>query len=188
MGDDDDNLFGDASKSEAVGEVEDIPDDEAEAEMAPKRISPDPGQPTEQEVSEHCVDHWPFRSWCEHCVKGRATGEQHREGVGSSIPVIAFDYLFVTDRGVHRRDELEGDEEKKSVTKILLVKDLKSKAIFAHVVPQKGVDADGCAVVRLVEDVKWLGYTKIHLKADNERAIVKLLHDALRRIRRRLWT
>ena len=65
----------------------------------------------------------------------------------------------------------------------MVVKDLKSKTIFSHVVPQKGVDADGYAVVRLVEDIKWLGYTKILLKADNERAIVKLLHDSLRRIK-----
>ena len=45
------------------------------------------------------------------------------------------------------------------------------------------MDADGYAVVRLVEDIKWLGYTRILLKADNERAIVKLLHDSLRRIK-----
>ena len=60
---------------------------------------------------------------------------------------------------------------------------MKSKAIFAHMVPREGVDADGYAVVRLMEDVKWLGYTKILLKADNEKAIVKLLHDSLRRIK-----
>ena len=178
-----DDLFGDEGTGDAVGEVEEIPDDEAEAEMAPKRISPDPGQPTEQEVCEHLVDHMPYRSWCTHCVKGRGTGEQHREGAGSAIPIIAFDYLFVTERGIQQRAELEGDEEKKAVTKILVVKDLKSKTIFSHVVPQKGVDADGYAVVRLVEDIKWLGYTKILLKADNERAIVKLLHDSLRRIK-----
>ena len=64
-----------------------------------------------------------------------------------------------------------------------MVKDLKSKAIFAHAVPQKGVDADGYAVVRLVEDIRWLGYIKILLKADDEHAIVKLLHDSLRRIK-----
>ena len=103
-----DDLFGDAEQGDGVGKSEDIPDDEAEAEMAPKRISPDPGQPTEQEVSEHCVDHWPYRCWCEHCVKGRGTGEKHRESAGSSIPIIAFDYLFVTERGIQRREELEG--------------------------------------------------------------------------------
>ena len=182
---DDDDLFGkDEARSENIDGKDNAPEDELEEDLAPKRISPDPGQPTEQEVSEHNVDHMPYRSWCEFCVKGRGTGEQHRESSGSSIPIIAFDYLFATDKGLKRRAELEGDEDDKAaVLKILVVKDSKSKTVFAHAVPQKGVDADGYAVVRLVEDIRWLGYTKILLKADNEHAIVKLLHDSLRRIK-----
>ena len=176
-------MFGDAKASDAMGPAEEIPEAEVEQEMAPKRVPPDPGRPAETEICEHYVDHWPYRSWCEHCVSGRGTGEQHREGSGSSIHIVAFDYLLVTDRGVQRRDDLEGDEEKTSLIKILVVKDLKSKAIFAHVVPQNGVDADGYAVVRLIEDVKWLGYTKILRKTDNEKAMGKLLHDSLRRIK-----
>ena len=86
------DLFG---REEAQGRVidgkDESPEDEMQEDLAPKRISPDPGRPTEQEVSEHNVDHMPFRSWCEFCVKGRATGEQHRESGGSSIPIIAFD-------------------------------------------------------------------------------------------------
>ena len=35
----------------------------------------------------------------------------------------------------------------------------------------------------LVEDVKWLGYTSLTLKSDNEKAIVKLLSEALRELR-----
>ena len=64
--------------------------------------------------------------------------------------------------------------------KILVVRDSKTKAVFAHVVDRKGTDCDGYAVRRLVEDIAWLGHTKITLKADNERAIVKLLGEALR--------
>ena len=62
-----------------------------------------------------------------------------------------------------------------------MVKDLRNNPIFAHVVLQKGMDADGYAVVRLVDDIKWLGYTKVLLKA--ERPIVRLLIDSLRRLR-----
>ena len=105
---DEDDLFG---REEAQGSVIDgkaVPEDELQEDLAPKRISPDPGQPTEQEVSEHNVDHMPYRSWCEFCVKGRATGDQHRESGGSSIPIIAFDYLCATDKGLKRREELEG--------------------------------------------------------------------------------
>ena len=35
----------------------------------------------------------------------------------------------------------------------------------------------------MVEDVKWLGYTKLTLKSDNEPAIVKLLSESLRELR-----
>ena len=50
-------------------------------------------------------------------------------------------------------------------------------------VPQKGIDEKGFAVSSLVEDVRWLGYTKLILKSNNEPAIVKLLSEALRELR-----
>jgi hypothetical protein len=34
--------------------------------------------PSTEEVAMHMVNHIPFRSWCSHCVKGRAHGNQHR--------------------------------------------------------------------------------------------------------------
>ena len=33
--------------------------------------------PTKEEVMAHRVNHIPFRSWCEHCVKGKANGNPH---------------------------------------------------------------------------------------------------------------
>ena len=63
------------------------------------------------------------------------------------------------------------------------MRDSKSKAVFAHVVPAKGIDEKGFSVDALVSDVKWLGYTKVTLKSDNEPAIVKLLQEALRELR-----
>ena len=55
--------------------------------------------------------------------------------------------------------------------------------MFAHVVPTKGIDEKGFAVDSLVDDVKWLGYSKVTLKSDNEPAIVKLLAEALKELR-----
>ena len=76
-----DDLFADAvepdeerEKAGAQGEIEEIPEDEAE-DLLPRRSSPDPGRPTQEEIDEHMIDHLPFRSWCEECVKGRGTGE-----------------------------------------------------------------------------------------------------------------
>ena len=95
-----DELFGDAQPGEGVGEVEGFDEnaENAEEDSGPKLVSPDPGQPTQSEIGDHNVDHWPYRCWCGACVKGRGVGEAHR-GEGrragcSAVPVIAFDYLF----------------------------------------------------------------------------------------------
>ena len=50
-------------------------------------------------------------------------------------------------------------------------------------VPQKGVDANGYSVARLVEDNRWLGDTKLLLRSDKEAAIVSLLLPALRKLK-----
>ena len=152
-----------------------------EEEVQPRRVARDPGQPTKSEREEHNIDHWPFRQWCEDCVRARATGEQHRPGGAErKIPLISFDYLYLTRGQLLRREELEGDEAEQTDLKVLVVKDSRTRAIFAHVVDKKGTDASGYAVTRLVEDIAWTGHVKVVLKADNERAIVKLLREALR--------
>ena len=144
-------------------------------------ILPDPGQPTESQKEDHCArGHVDFRSWCPWCVKGRATGEKHLRGAEkSSTPVFVFDYLFLTEECERiEREDLEEDMRNVAV-KVLVAKDVKGKAIFAHAVPQKGVDDARYASDTLAEDVKWLGYHKLVLRSDNEKAIVKLLHTTL---------
>ena len=97
----------------------------------------------------------PFRQWCEECMKGSGTGEQHRMCDGPhSVAVIAFDYFFVLDQQILRRDEMTDELIKKALVKIFVVKDLKSKVVFVHVVTQKGTDSEGYATQRLFEDVK----------------------------------
>ena len=151
-------------------------------ECAPRVVAPDPGQPTQKEIEEHRIDHMPFRSWCEHCVAGRATGEQHRTADDKRlVPVISFDYLFVLKSGkLVERSEVHEQEVQ---VKILVVKDKKSRAVFAHLVQQKGADADGYAVECLRRDIQWLGYARLVLRSDNEPAIVNLLKESLKELR-----
>ena len=66
--------------------------------------------------------------------------------------------------------------------KVLIVRDSRSKSVFEHAVPIKGVDERGYAVDSLVGDVKWRGYIRVTLKSDNEPAIVKVLGEALREL------
>ena len=75
-------------------------------DVEPQRISPDPGQPTQTDIDEQMFDHYPFRSWCEYCVMGKATGEQHSTGAGSKE--MAKDERTETGRiGPGRGDDKE---------------------------------------------------------------------------------
>ena len=86
----------DVFASQPVAEHE--PEDEQLEEADEQRVMKDPGQPSQKEWEEHRIDHWPFRSWCPHCVKGRATGKQHtKRQEECEIPVFGFDYLHTTE-------------------------------------------------------------------------------------------
>ena len=56
----------------------------------------DPGQPSPAERAEHCLTHIPYRSWCAHCVRGKAKGRQSRRLRGADgqdeCPRVRFDY------------------------------------------------------------------------------------------------
>ena len=53
--------------------------------VAPKIIR-DPGQPSEKERREHSMTHVPYRSWCPHCVRGRAKGRLRRRLQDQEVP------------------------------------------------------------------------------------------------------
>ena len=76
---------------------------------------------------------------------------------------------------------LEGDPgwDDEEALKLPIVKDSLSRAVFAHAVPQKGVDAKRYAVDIIVDYVLWLGYSKVILKSDDGPAIIKLSKEAL---------
>ena len=124
--------------------------EESEDDCAPERTAPDPGAPTQQQIDGHEIDHVPYRSWCEACVAGRGIGDQHRAGPESTVPVIRFDYLLVTKKGIKLKDQVQPGEV---LLKVLVVKDSMSKVISAHVVKSKGVEDDGYAVAKLKRDI-----------------------------------
>ncbi len=191
----DEDLFADAPRAPEEANIDDGGDDDKfqcqscdapdhegadEQDAVKSRILPDPGEPTDCQREEHRASgHIPYRSWCPDCVGARGTGEQHRTRTGERrVCVFSFDYLFLDKAGkVLTRTEVT--EGKDVDLKILVAKDSRGKATFMHVVPQKGVDQDHYAVDALVADVKWLGFQRVSLRSDNERAIVKLLQHAL---------
>ena len=137
-----------------------------EAEEEPQAVDslPSPNMPTQSERDDHDLTHYPYRCWCRHCVEGRGLRMGHRLGSDHSsrgVAIVGFDYMFVTPRNVYTRDERvkcdERDIDSTKVLKVLAVRDMRSKAVFAHAVESKGADEDGFAVQCIVDDVTYLG-------------------------------
>ena len=100
------------------------------------------------------------------------------------MPILAFDYLFVTSGDeLKTRGETTPLEMEEHKMKILVAIDTTSGCIFSHVVEKKGVEEDRYSVDKLVEDIEWLGYNKIILKSDNEPAIVQVLRETLKSLK-----
>ena len=65
------------------------------------KVMSSPSPPSRQEMLEHNISHMPFRSWCPHCVAGKAKANKHVHSGGleaSETPVVSMDYMFMGDR------------------------------------------------------------------------------------------
>ena len=91
------------------------------------RTLQDPKLPTPNEVRAHSLTHLPFRSWCEHCVKGRGREAPHRRiAEEPKIPEVHVDFCFIGDEGA-------GGE----TVPILLARERITRMGLATVVPRK---------------------------------------------------
>ena len=160
-----------------VGEVaeesfEEIECEEKETEEAREPVLlRDPGLPTPKEVEQHNVTHMPFRSWCPHCVNGKAKDRHHKKQENKddkSIPEIVFDYGFL------------GGKEDEETLAVQVARDRRTRMLFAHVVPRKGMINDHGAEA-LERDIERLGYKEIILKSDGEPALKSVQEEVKRR-------
>ena len=86
----------------------------------------EPRSPTFEERISHGYLHLPYRSWCEHCVKGKGKEAPHRQGGDQpEIPEFHADFMFM------------GGEEGGGTLTILVVKERLSRAVMATMVPSK---------------------------------------------------
>ena len=140
---------------------------------------PSPMEPTPKQVEEHNLAHMPYQPWCKWCVMGKCPGRRHlqrsrrpQEEVEDGVPKIVMDYMFMSSR----------DQDKMSP--ILVIKDMKSKRIFAHAVPSKGA-ANQWVVKKVVDDIDQLGYgwTRVLIRSDQEPALL----DVKRQVREERW-
>ena len=63
-------------------------------------------RPSQEEVDQHMLTHIPYRSWCDHCGRGRAVNDHHKKSSGqeSSIPVISIDYAYFGETSEERQE------------------------------------------------------------------------------------
>ena len=130
---------------------------EEEEQAANPGVLPAVYQPTHSEYLDHCVTHYPFRAWCKHCLEGRGRefGHENQRGDKDSraMPVVSFDYAFISDRG-EVKTLADFEQAGEAAVKMLIIRDSRNKSVFAHIVPSKGVDEKGFSVAALVDDVK----------------------------------
>ena len=111
-----------------VEEHEGVEDDEIHDQLFDKadaKVAPLPQPPSRQEALEHSCTHVPFRSWCAHCVRGKAKGGKHMMSGASAeadTPVVAFDYAFMGERPID-----DPDKETEPHIKILVARDSRSR-------------------------------------------------------------
>ena len=175
---------GSSSSSSGSGRPEEAartPQDEEKpttaAAQIPKMLKT-PYSPTAKEVEEHEATHLPYQPWCPHCIQGKAPNRAHRKSARDQVekdgvPVVVMDYMFMSSK------------EQDKMSPILVMKDMKSKHVFAHVVSRKGT-SNAWIVKRLTEDLDSLGYgwTKVIIRSDQEYSIV----DVKNQLRLARWT
>ena len=151
----------------------DPPLEESEVERKPvrKRI---PETVSAEEYNQHMLTHIPYRSWCDHCVGGKAREDPHkrREPLDKqAIPRMSLDYCFlgrmlasagtrpVADSSAEPSAETlrTPQDEDDGTVPILIIHDERSGVVFAGVT-RKGVDAYSINLV--TEALKFCGRTK----------------------------
>ena len=159
--------------------------------VQPVRTGPSPVKPSAEEVEAHRITHYPFRSWCQWCVWGKALGEQrHASTHEHTIAIIGVDYFYLTGSDIVNRSEIDEDDatleamrQRNEVVKAVIIRCYMSKSIFAYTIPCKGPDEDGFVVGLITAAITWMGHTRLIMKADNERSLQSLVTASLRAMR-----
>ena len=91
------------------------------------RVPPVPAKPTQAEQDEHyAAGNAAYRSWFEHCVKGRGLASPHAVVYEGDLPEVGVDYAYLG---------LEGSQ----VT-ILVCKCKRTGCLAATQAPEKGMN------------------------------------------------
>ncbi len=147
------------------------------------KVRTKPVQPSQREIEEHEVSHYPYRNWCRYCVAAKGRRDKHAsvsENTAKDVVCIVYDYGFFTSR----EDEGKPEEElEKKYTPFLAIKDDETETVFADVVHRKGVE--DWSVKVCVDHVVELGHPKVTLRSDGENPIKALLGQVAAELKRK---
>ena len=93
-------------------------------------------KPSPEEVAIHNKTHIPYRSWCPHCVRGRAMNDPHPKLVDREreVTTISIDFMYMTESQGERKARKKGDiQEDPKGMPILVMFDRKTRTPIAHV-------------------------------------------------------
>jgi hypothetical protein len=146
---------------------------EDEGEETQAKTLSGPIRPTQEMVEQHEVTHIPFRNWCSACVRGRAKslGHYKSDKEEDQSPTISVDYGFFGREG-----ELPSDVVGGSKAPVLVARDRKSKSVWSHAVPSKGIEHPYPSKA-LLQDIEATGYKRVIVKSDQEPAIIALVNS-----------
>ena len=129
--------------------------DGGEEVIAP-RVPPVPAKPTQAEQDEHyAAGHAAYRSWSEHCVKGRGRASPHAVVSEGELLEVGVGYGYLGPEG--------------SQVTILVCKCKRTRCLAATQVLEKGMNVNVLAF--FTGWLRGLGWTRLLLRSDNERAL-----------------
>ena len=158
---------GSESGGSELTDVEDVFVSE-EADM-PKRVYFDM-RPSQEEVNAHNISHLPYRSWCPHCVRGKARRRNHRKKNRQrrdGVPVISMDYMWLKGKKTDPDSDQKGNP-------ILVMHCRDSKLTWSRVLLKKGVDPYSVKVA--CDMIAFTGHKRVILKSDGESSITALVN------------
>ena len=125
--------------------------------------------PSPAEREEHALTHVPFRSWCEHCVKGRGEEAMHFKSKEQPEQLeVHMDFCF------------PGEETSNKKLTILVVRERKTRMTMSSVAPSKS--SGEFLAKRVLAFMREIGADKgdITVKTDQEPAMKAIVNEVAR--------
>ena len=139
-----------------------------EFEVRKHKVGSRPLLPTKAEIEEHYPLHLHYRSWCSHCVAGKARSSQHKKPEESKERLGVtwnMDYAFMGG---------EYNEDEEGMQPTLVLYDDDKDSFWAVGIDRKGVTE--AMVKYCVGTLEQSGYNgeKLTIKSDQEPSIIAL--------------